>query len=175
MSAAPGPQGEGTPMSTATQGPPQERGAAPESSLDTLKSIWRELPGLVSDRVELLSLELHWAGRALLQIVVLGIALAALGITAWVILWGLVITGLTQAGVPGMVVLLGALTVHVLLGAWVVHRVKKLLPMLGLPATRRRLMFSSSPAQTPSSSAEGPPKERANHVPVPPSQSPSAS
>lgn len=153
--------------------------AAPESSLDTLKSIWRELPGLVSDRVELLSLELHRAGQALLQIVVLGMTLGALGLTAWLILWGLVITGLTQAGVNGMVVLLGALTVHVLLGAWVVHRVKKLLPMLGLPATRRRLMFSSSPApapaQTPSSSAEGPSKERENHVPVPPSQRPSAS
>lgn len=101
----------------------------------------RELPGLVSDRVELLSLELQRAGLALLHITCLGLALTVLGMAGWLIVWALALIGLVAAGLSWAMALGVALAVHVLLGWWAVMRIRHLLPTLGLPATRRQLMF----------------------------------
>jgi hypothetical protein len=49
---------------------------------------------------------------------------------------GLVAAGLTWAMALGV-----ALLAHVLLGWWVVNSIRRLIPNLGLPATRRQLMF----------------------------------
>jgi hypothetical protein len=56
--------------------------------LTSLQGLLRELTGLVSDRVELLSLELQRAGQVLAQIVALIVGAAILGMTAWLALWG---------------------------------------------------------------------------------------
>lgn len=150
--------------------------AGPRSLLDAVSGIWRELPGLFSDRVELLSLELQRAGQALLQIAMLGMALAVLGVTAWLILWSLIITGLTLAGLHWLAVFIGALAAQVLLGLWVVHLVKRLLPLLRLSGTRRHLMFTSSPVPVPTTAtppfAGETPSARANHAAVPTAQNP---
>lgn len=161
-------------MSTSTPDSTPDGRTAPASFLDTLRDVWRELPGLVSDRVELLSLELQRAGMALLQIAVLGIALAVLGITTWLLLWGLVIVSLTLAGLHWTAAFLLALAVHGLLLAWVVQRVRALLPVLGLPATRRHLTFPAPPVPAASLGPEGPFTERASHDRDPSSPSPAA-
>lgn len=119
--------------------------AAREPLLEVFKGIWRELPGLISDRVELLSVELQRAGLALAHIVVLCMALSVLGVTMWVMLWCLIVAGLVLLGVHWMVALLVALGIQLVLVVWAVHRLKSLLPLLRLPATRRRLMFTSAP------------------------------
>ena len=120
-------------------------GDDPDSLLQTFVSLWRELPGLLSDRVELLSLELQRAGAALMQIVVLLVVAAILGVTAWLVLWGGIVALLLHAGLP----LPGALLILLLFNAgaaWlVVRRVRALLPRLALPATRRHLMLSPAP------------------------------
>lgn len=144
----------------------------PQSTLDTLRGIWRDVPGLFSDRVELLSLELHRAGLAFLQIVMLGFALAALGLTAWLLVWILVIAGLVNAGMSLAVALLGALALHMLLGFCLARKLKKLLPMLGLPATRRHLRFADAQAPNPDPSPPTSPGESAqpqgaHHVSAP--------
>lgn len=131
-------------MQTET-GSRQETGDASESMLDSFKGIWRELPALLSDRIELLSAELQRAGLALLHVVVLGMVLAVLGITVWLMLWCLVVAGLAVLGMHWMAALSIALAVQLVLVAWAVHRVKALLPLLRLPATRRRLMFTPRP------------------------------
>ena len=100
-----------------------------------------ELPGLVSDRVELLSLELQRAGLALLHITCLGLVLTVLGMAGWLIVWALVMIGLVAAGLSWAMALGVALLVHGLLAWWAVNRIRSLLPTLGLPATRRQLMF----------------------------------
>ncbi len=143
----------------------KEPGETPESLMDTLRSLWHDIPRLLSDRVELFSLELHRAGLALLQIVVLGIGLAVVAITAWLILWSLIITGLTLVGLHWMGAFALALAVHVVIGAWLVLRAKTLLPMLRLPATRRHLMFSTSPVPvtSPPRTHDGLPTERSDH------------
>lgn len=157
-------------MQTSETGAEQANGAAREPMLDAFKGIWRELPGLLSDRIELLSTELQRAGLALLHIVVLGMALSVLGITVWVMLWVLAVAGLAVLGLHWMAALSIGLAVQLALLAWAVHRVKALLPLLRLPATRRRLMF------TPRESAvkAAPPSDHAPRT-APPSHDTAAS
>jgi len=101
-----------------------------------------ELPGLIGDRVELLSLELQRAGQVLAQIVALIVAAAILAVTAWLALWGGVMLALIGAGLHWAGASLLVLVIN--LGAcwWAVARVRALAPLLQLPATRRHLTRS---------------------------------
>lgn len=129
-----------------TSAPPAE---TPEPWTDVLKGLWRELPGLVSDRVELLSLELHRAGLVLAQIAALVVAAAILGVTAWLVLWAVVVALLVMVGLHWLLAL-GLVLVANLLAAWLaVARVRRLMPSLKLPATRRHLMLSPSTQPPP--------------------------
>lgn len=127
-------------MSQAEPGP--DPGPPTESLTDQLHALWRELPGLVSDRVELLSLELHRAAQALAQIVALLVAVAVLGVTVWLVLWGAIIRLLVGAGMPLAAALLLAIALNVLAIMAALLRVRQLLPRLKLPATRRHLMIA---------------------------------
>ncbi|MDR7268643.1 hypothetical protein J2X20_001272 [Pelomonas saccharophila] len=113
--------------------------------LAQLQSLWRELPGLVSDRVELLSLELQRAARALAQIVALMVAVAILGVTAWLVLWAGAIRLMVRAGLPWEAALLVAIGVNGLAILLAVRRVRRLLPRLALPLTQRHLMLAPDP------------------------------
>ena len=107
--------------------------------LQSIKALLQELPGLVSDRVELLSLELKRAGAALAQIVVLGVVAALLGLTAWVLLWGAIVSGLVTLGLHVGLAMLAALLMNGAAAAVVLTRMKKQVGLLQLPATRRHL------------------------------------
>jgi uncharacterized membrane protein YqjE len=139
----------------ASPGPPQAEDVPPPSApspaslLQSLQLLWRDLPGLVSDRVELLSLELQRAGVALVQIVGLVVAAAILGVTAWLVLWGGIVILLWSLGLHLAWALLTALLVNLLVAMWAVRRVRQLLPQLRLPATRRHLMFGPGPDAEP--------------------------
>jgi len=112
----------------------------------TLQDLVVELPGLVSDRLELLALELHRAGQGMVQIMAFVLATAVLGTTAWLALCsGLALT-LVALGLSWSLALLAVLLVNLAL-AWVaVSRVRRLLANLGLPATRRHLVFGADAA-----------------------------
>lgn len=113
-----------------------------------LRDIVGDLPGLVSDRVLLLSLELRRAGVALAQIVALIVGLAVLMVTAWIALWVGAAAALLAWGLAlGWVV---AIVIAANLGAaWLaVRRVQQLAPMLALPATVRRLTLPKPAAPT---------------------------
>ena len=118
---------------------------APVPLMEQLHALWRELPGLFSDRVELLSLELQRSVQALAQIVALMVAVAVLGVTAWLLLWAGVIQLLVMAGLPLALALLLAVAVNGLAILLALKRVRGLLPKLALPATRRHLMISPDP------------------------------
>ncbi len=125
-----------------------------DSLLESARAIVRELPALVGDRVELLSLELERAGRALVKAAVLAAAAAILALTAWLAVWGVVVGALVALGWPAalahaLVVLLNAAAAA--LALW---RARALLRLLGLPATRRHLMLG-----LPDSSADASPRE----------------
>lgn len=132
-----------SPPAPGTPGPEPQPPAA--SLTDQLQALWRELPGLFSDRVELLSLELQRAMQALAQIVVLIVAVAVLGVTAWLVLWAVLIQLLVAAGLPMLASLLLAIAINVVAILVALQRVRRLLPQLKLPATRRHLMISPDP------------------------------
>jgi hypothetical protein len=149
-----------------------------ESPFKVIKELWRELPGLFSDRVELLWLELHRAGLVLAQIAALVVAAAILGVTAWLVLWSAVVALLTMAGVHWLLALAIVLVIN-LVAAWLaVARVRRLLPSLKLPATRRHLTLSPStqpPPDAPFEPTSTPVTPRASARPVaPPTASPVA-
>lgn len=121
--------------------------AAPQPSwLASLQGLAHELPGLISDRIELLSLELQRAGQVLAQIVALIVAAAILAVTAWLALWGGVMLALINAGLHWAAASMIVLVIN--LGAcwWAVARVRSLAPRLQLPATRRHLTLARPPA-----------------------------
>lgn len=123
--------------------------------LESLQSIWRELAGLVGDRVDLLSLELQRAGRALAQIVALLVSAAILGVTAWLALWAGIAVGLVELGLHWSLSLLVVLMLNTGVALLAVARLRRLLPRLGLPATRRHLTpaRSSEPDKASESAA----------------------
>lgn len=136
-------------MSDATTTRPPE--APPQPSFQQqLKDLWRDLPGLVSDRVELLSLELQRAARALVEIVAWLVALAVLGVTVWLALWAAIVGALVSAGLALPVALLAAIAVNVAVMALALQRVRRLLPRLSLAATRRHLTAADSRDLMPS-------------------------
>jgi uncharacterized membrane protein YqjE len=114
--------------------------AAPQPSwLASLQGLLQELPGLVSDRIELLSLELQRAAQVLAQIVALIVAAAILAVTAWLALWGGVVMALIAAGLHWALASLLVLVLNLGASWWAVARIRALAPLLKLPATRRQL------------------------------------
>lgn len=119
---------------------PAHQRAGRESLLDLARSIWRELPALVGDRVELLSLELQRAGHALVKVAVLAGSAVILALTAWLALWGTLVGLLIALGWPAAAAHALVVLINALATAWALWRARSLLKLLGLPATRRHLM-----------------------------------
>ncbi|NLD67939.1 MAG: phage holin family protein [Limnobacter sp.] len=123
-----------------------DRGLA--AILHTLQALLEELPGLVSDRVRLLILELRLAGKSLGTMVVMGLAALVFGGTAWVALW---------VGVAAMLVSVAelhwgwaigiVLLVNMAAAGFAVARALRLVDRLALPATVRQL--TRSPLRKP--------------------------
>lgn len=126
----------------------------------SLQGLLQELPGLISDRVELLSLELQRAKQVLAQIVALIVGAAILAVTAWFALWGGVMVALINEGVHWAAASMIVLVIN--LGAcwWAVARVRALAPLLRLPATRRHLTLSQPTAPLQPPSPDGPYADR---------------
>ncbi len=127
--------------------PPLGAGArGAESLIDIVRSVLHEVPGLIGDRVELFSLELHRAGLALVKVLAMTVVAAILGVTAWLAAWSVLVGLLVAAGwhwaaANGLVVL-----VNIAAAAWAVQRARKLMKLLSLPATRQHLTPGSGVA-----------------------------
>lgn len=125
----------------------------------TLGEIWTALPGLLNDRIELLSLELQRAAAALAQTVLLIVVSGILGVTAWLLLWAVIVGALVDAGWNSALALSAAMGVNLAAAAWAALRARRLLPLLRLPATRRHLMIKPSSAPRPGWSGRAPTAE----------------
>lgn len=163
---APAPAAAGAAPGAATAATPGPGSSS--SLLATVQALWRDLPGLLNDRVELLSLELQRAGAALVQIVVLLIAAAILIVTAWLVLWGGVAFGLVALGLHPALASLLVLGLNLGAAVGAAWRVRHLLPQLALPATRRH--FHIVPSARPSTGAAPTPPPR--HEQPPPDAAP---
>ena len=118
---------------------PRPPSGRPAPLIDLLFDLLRDLPGLLTDRIDLLALELQRAGLVLRQIVVLGAAVAIFAATAWLALWAGLVALLVEAGLHWGLALATALLANVGAGVFAGLRMVRLLPLLKLPASRRHL------------------------------------
>lgn len=123
-----------TPADRETEAP-----AGTTSVLQMLQALWIDLPGLVSDRVHLLTLELKRAGGALALMLGLVIGAAVLASTAWIALWVGIAAALLHWGLAWGWVFLIVLALNLGGAAFALLRAKSLAHLLTLPATVRRL------------------------------------
>jgi Putative Actinobacterial Holin-X, holin superfamily III len=116
------------------------------SALTALRDLLGELPGLVSDRVQLLALELKRAARALSHMLALVVVAAVLLCTAWLALWTGLAVAAVQAGLPWGWVLTAVVLINIAAGVLALQRALALSGLVALPATVRRLTASRPPA-----------------------------
>jgi hypothetical protein len=107
-------------------------------------ALFADLPGLLTDRVHLLSLELRRASNALGQMVALGLLAAILFATAWITLWAGLAAAFLAVGLAWPWIVLLVLFINLAAAIWALMRVKALAPLLALPATLRRLTDSDA-------------------------------
>ena len=112
---------------------------APMSLAQAARDLIGDLPGLLTDRVRLFSLELKRAAGALGQMAALGLLAAILAATAWVALWAGFAAWMIALGLAWPWAALIVFGINVGAATWCVMRVKALAPLLALPATLRRL------------------------------------
>jgi len=128
--------------------------AAPDDVVSLPKAVgalFADLPGLLTDRVHLLALELRRASAALGQMVALGLLAAILFATAWITLWVGLAAAFLAVGLAWPWIVLLVLFVNLAAAVWAVLRVKALAPLLALPATLRRLSDSDTRESAPES------------------------
>ena len=130
----------------------------PDATPDDLMSLpkaggalFADLPGLLTDRVHLLSLELRRASNALGQMVALGLLAAILFATAWITVWVGLAAAFLAVGLAWPWIVLLVLVVNLSAAIWALLRVKALAPLLALPATLRRLTDSDALDRQPES------------------------
>jgi uncharacterized membrane protein YqjE len=121
--------------------PPPEKPTEnePPTLLQAVGALLRDLPGLLTDRVRLLSLELRRASAALGQMVVLALIAAILCATAWLALWIGIVTVLVKLGLGLAWACVVVIVINLAGAAWAGMRLKALAPLLALPATLRRM------------------------------------
>jgi uncharacterized membrane protein YqjE len=127
------------------EAPPDEVVSLPKAA----GALFADLPGLLSDRVRLLSLELRRASNALGQMVALGLLAAILFATAWITLWVGLAAAFLAVGLAWPWIVLLVLFINLAAGIWALMRVKALAPLLALPATLRRLTDSDALEREP--------------------------
>jgi Putative Actinobacterial Holin-X, holin superfamily III len=126
---------------------PTPPAATPDDVVSLPKAVgalFADLPGLLTDRVHLLALELRRASTALGQMVALGLLAAILFATAWIALWVGLAAAFLAVGLAWPWVVLLVLFVNLSAAVWAALRVKALAPLLALPATLRRLSDSDA-------------------------------
>ena len=131
--------------------------------LQALQQLLRELPGLVGDRVRLLSLEMRRAGQALALIVALLTVAAVLASTAWLAIWASIFAALVHAGLAWGWAAAAIVALNLGAAYFAVRRAVALGPLLALPATVRRLT-SNDPQDTGPPEAPGRAADPAPHA-----------
>lgn len=124
--------------------PPSEPNAPrPELSfVQALGLVFDNLPGLVSDRVHLLALELRRAGVALGQMVALLVVALIAGLTAWFSIWFGVFVGLDALGMPWGWAAVLVVAVNGVVAWLAVRRATSMTALLKLPATMRSMTLA---------------------------------
>lgn len=117
--------------------------------LQALQDLLGELPGLVSDRVQLLALEMQRAAQSLARMMALAVAAALMLTTAWLALWAGLGWAAIQAGMPWGAALAVIIALNAGAALLALQLARRLARLVGLPATVRHLTV-----QTPAPASE---------------------
>jgi uncharacterized membrane protein YqjE len=127
--------------SRAASSDPDHRAAVPQEA--TL--LWQELRGLAHDRLELAALETQRAGESLVAMVVAGMLVAGLLLTAWLGVLGAAVLALTSLEVMEMgSALLLTVPVNLVVALILWRAIRRLSHDLRFPANARSLDPASS-------------------------------
>lgn len=128
-----------TPRPAPDISPVQEPTGESTSLLNEVKALWQEFQGLVHDRFQLVALETQQAGKSLVSMVISGVLIALLLVSAWLGLLSAVILWLIYLGLMvSLAILLGVLA-NLALAAFLYHSIRSQSRHLGWPATLRSL------------------------------------
>ena len=120
------------------QGAPAAAGSARPDDvglLDDARSLWRDLLGLVHDQFALAALETRLAGKSLVSMVVAGVMVAALLISAWLGLIGVAVLWLVGLGVAPLVALMLAVAANLAFALILAERIRRHSRNLAFPRT----------------------------------------
>lgn len=138
---------------------PRRRAPDPEPVrvplLELAGSLAKELPGLISDRVQLLALELRRAGQSLAKMLVLVLCALILLSTAWIALWVGLAFVLIHFGLHWWGAIIVILVLNIGAAVFALLRAKALVHNLTLPATMRRLTVAPPGPLVPEPAPEG--------------------
>lgn len=118
-------------------------GDAPTSWFQEARFLIGDLPGMLTERVRLFSLELRRAVNALGQMAALGILAGIVVATVWFALWAGFAAGMIELGLAWYWAALIVCAINVAAALACALCVKALAPLLTLPSTLRRLTESS--------------------------------
>ncbi len=107
--------------------------------IDQVKSLWHELRGLVHEGVTLAALETRQAGRGLVIMVIAGVGIAVLVISAWLGLLGAAVLGLIGFGVNASIAMLLAVAANLVLAVVLYQVIRRQSRNLHFSATLRSL------------------------------------
>ena len=107
--------------------------------LEDAQSLWHELRGLINDRFRLAALETQRAGKSLVDMIVAGIMVAVLLISAWLGLLIAAVLGLVAHGMVASSAILLAVAFNLLLTLILFGVIRRKSRYLQFPATLRSL------------------------------------
>ncbi len=115
-------------------------GAPTEAGLvDEVKILWHELRAMVHDQLTLAALETRLAGRSLVTMIVAGVMVAVLLISAWLGLMGAAVLWLVSIGVMASIAMLFAVAANLVFAVILHELIRRQSRHLQFPATLRSL------------------------------------
>jgi hypothetical protein len=130
-----------TPASSAAAPGPEAPAATSDATLgvgDALRSLWDDARGALTERVQMLLLEVRLAGLTLLQVVIYAVVIAVLVVTSWLLLVGGVVYAFMSLGLHWAVALAIAIASNLVVAGALVWVTVRLVERVGLPASLRR-------------------------------------
>jgi len=124
-----------------TSGQTSQRGDPPSGSgvLEDAQLLWHELRGLGVDRIRLAALETQRAGDSLVSMVISGVMIAVLLISAWLGLLAAAVLVLIENGFAASSVILLAVAANLLLTLILFGAIRRKSRFLQFPSTLRSL------------------------------------
>lgn len=118
---------------------PNQAPSKPAGLIDDARSLWREVVGLLHDRLQLAALETRYAAQSLAGIIATGVMVAVLLVSAWLGLLAAVVLWLIHLGLMASIALLAGVLVNLVLAALLYRPILRQSQNLGWPATLRSL------------------------------------